>query len=135
MTDITAELERLRKENESLRRALRKKENGNAHGKYSRQFDIPEEIKQQLFGVKVLDNEIVPTNEPLIIRTNCQTFISNLVRIILPAPRFNKKGGWISHMNLCDMTDKEFKTCKKFVNDVIKMAYATKAKIEQERIK
>lgn len=135
MPDIYAELEKLRKENETLRRALKRKDNINSHGKTTRRYDIPDNIKEKLFGVMVDGHELKPTNDAMTIRTNCNTFLSNLVRALCPYPRYNKTNGWVTNKPLIEMTDKEYRICVKLVNDVMKLVYAAKIKIEQEEKK
>lgn len=135
MPDINTELERLRKENEKLKKALRKRELSEATGRRARSLDVPDNIKSKLFGVKVVDNEIVATDDVMVTRANCTTFLSNLVRALLPYPRYNKTNGWIANMPVSEMTDKEFKVCKKLVKDVLRLIYAAKIEIEQENVK
>jgi hypothetical protein len=120
------ELQKLRAENALYQKALK------THGIRVRQVSIDKDAMLKLFGVKAVNGELVETTDARQLRINHNTFVSNLIRAVMPYPRGNRNS-WVGYKPFKDMTDYEYEECSKLIKKVIKLCLETKERIGNER--
>ena len=134
--EMMSELEKLRKELENQKAEneyLRKQIQRNMHGRRSRCISVSDEQKIKLFGYKAVDNRLQKTTDFKYVNCNWTTFKDNLIRAILPYPRFNKNGNWIASTPISGMTDKEFEIVRELVVDIVERCIEVKDQLEEEK--
>lgn len=115
---------KLEEENKHYKKLLSK------HGIKERKIPLSADDKIKLFGFKYANGAIVDTTNYDTITTNYRTFMSNLIRVILPYPRGNKKG-WVGYKPYEAMSDFEFDGISQLSIQVFQLMLECKQKIRR----
>ncbi len=123
---LQAELERFKAENTQLKKELKR----NYHGRKTRAFEVDYDKLIKLFGYKNVNGKLERTDDDYSIRCNYTTFMTNVVRAVMPYPRYSSKGTLITNVPMKYMTDEEYNLMDEFVNEAIDRCIEVKNKID-----